>query len=151
MAEQLIDDKTAKEWVEAWSKTMVMIWQDRIARLKAVQSGSLLGSVENMGAQFSGDGIDRVSVVHRFIRYGVYVDMGVGREMGGERYADTTADHKQGQLVREVVRKPKPWFSNPYFSSTQNLKDFLAKTYGDEFVAMLAMSAKSIAKAVKTQ
>jgi hypothetical protein len=127
---------------------MVTIWQDRIARLKAVRTGELYGSVENLGARFAG-GVDTASVVHRFVRYGIYVDMGVGREMGSERYTDNSDGHKAGQLVRDVVRKPKPWFSNPYYSSTMNLKDFLAKAYGDQFVAMLALSAKQIAKAVK--
>lgn len=63
------------EYAGAWQRMMVNIWQDRIMQAGAVDTGTLLRSVR-AGASRIGEA--DASMAFQFVRYGVYVDAGVG-------------------------------------------------------------------------
>ena len=137
---QLITPQQKKDWFEGWSKMMVNIWRDRLHKHKVWCSGSLYASVSEQNLSMEGANADVVKIVHNFLQYGIYVDMGTGKEFGGER-------NEKGQLIKETTRKPKPWLSKAYYRSTMVAKDFAAEAYGDQFVAIMSTNIRAIAKA----
>lgn len=141
-----VDSEAKRKWVEGWSKTMVDIWHDRISKVHAIDTYSLFNSVSEVNLTADAN-FDTMRLIHEFLLYGVYVDIGTGKEFGGERYEDNQfTGEKRGQLVREVVRKPKPWLSASYYASVMAMKEFLAKSYGDEFVIKLTDACKKISE-----
>lgn len=132
-----VDADAKRKWVEGWAKTMVDIWHDRIAKVHAIDTYNLFNSVSEVELT-ADNNFDVLRLVHEFLLYGFYVDIGVGREFGGERVGN--------QLAREVVRKPKPWFSSSYYASVMAMKEFLSKNYGDEFVMMISNTCQQIEK-----
>lgn len=140
MEEKLITTVQKKEWFEGWSKMMVTIWHDRLMKYRAWRTGSLFNSVSEQSLSIGGKDADVIKIVHNFLAYGIYVDMGTGREFGGER-------DRGGRLANDVKRKPKPWLSKAYYRSTMVAKDFAAEAYGDSFKAMTYTQLRKIAKA----
>lgn len=141
MAEdKLITTQQKKDWFEGWSKMMVQIWRDRLHKHRVWRSGSLYASVSEQHLSMEGANANVVKIVHNFLQYGIYVDMGTGKEFGGER-------NEKGQLIKETARKPKPWLSKAYYRSTMVAKDFAAEAYGDQFVAIMSTNIRAIAKA----
>lgn len=139
-----VDLDAKRKWIEGWSKTMVDIWHERISKVHAIDTYNLFNSISEVGMSADSN-FDVLRLMHEFVLYGIYVDIGVGKEFGGERYTENQlTGEKRGQLVREVVRKPKPWFSASYYSSVMAMKEFLAKQYGDEFVLMVTDTCKKI-------
>lgn len=139
-----VDSEAKRKWVEGWSKTMVDIWHDRISKVHAIDTYNLFNSVSEVNISADAN-FDTMRLIHEFALYGIYVDIGTGKEFGGERYEENTfTGEKRGQLVREVNRKPKPWFSASYYASVMAMKEFLAKSYGDEFVLMFTDACKKI-------
>ena len=145
----LISDKQKKEWLSNWEKMMVTIWRDRMRQMRIWNTGQLYSSTKGSGTIFSGEDEAEVKILHNFLSYGIYVDMGVGKEFGKERFNDNEDGHHRGQLVNDVKRKPKPWFSRAYYRSVMVAKEFMAEAYGDKFKAILFQSARDIAKELR--
>lgn len=135
----LIDFETKKKWFKGWSQMMVKIWQDRLMKYRVYRTGALYGSVKKKNTYIKPGTGDIVKITHAFLTYGIYVDMGTGREFGGPR-------NELGQLLSETGRKRKPWLSSPHYRSVMVAKEFAAEAYGDEFVAMISTTARDIAK-----
>lgn len=117
-----------KKWVEAWNKTMVDIWQERINKLKIIDSGSLWHSPMQLSVRADGRFYD-ISLSHSFLEYGIWQDLGVGREV---------SHGNSGDIGREKKRVSRRWFSIKYYSSVMNLRDFMAESLGQEFIGMFA-------------
>lgn len=139
MANDLIDFDVKKKWFKGWSQMMVKIWRDRLLKHRVWRTGALFGSVKRKNTYIKPKTGDVVKISHSFLTYGIYVDMGIGREFGGPR-------NELGQLVNEPGRKPKKWMSSPHFRSVMAAKEFAAEAYGDEFVALIASSVRDLAK-----
>lgn len=121
---------------------MVDIWHDRLMKHRVWHTGNLYGSVLRKNTYIKPGKADIVKISHSFLTYGVFVDLGTGREFGGQR-------NELGQLEKQTERKPKPWLSKAYFRSVMVARDFAAESLGDEFVAMIATTARDIAKKVR--
>lgn len=120
------EDKAIEErrrYVEAFNSTMLDIWRERIMLLDAVRTGALLNSLAASTPRMDGK-VSEVVLSQNFLAYGVYVDAGVGKEV---------AVGNPGDIGREKKRKRKPWFSKKYYASVMNLKEFWARSLGDEF------------------
>lgn len=153
---KLITDKEYEKWFQEWTDLMTTIWSDRLRKLHISPynpdrskepwrpaPGGLLKSF--VKGQFKkGTGKSAVKIIHSFLTYGIYVDLGTGREFGGPR-------NEKGQLLKPTMRKPKPWFTKSYYRSVMVAKEFAAKAYADDFKAILFQSAREIAKAVKNK
>lgn len=64
-----------------------------------------------------------------FPYYGIYVDAGTGREV---------PLGNPGDIGRQKVRKPKPWFSPKHYLSVMNLRDFYADNLGLRIINVMA-------------
>lgn len=130
--------ESRKKYVEAWNKTMIDIWQERINTLGAVDTGSLWRSPLSLPVRADGRFYD-IELSQTFLEYGIWVDLGVGGEL---HHGDYEANSK---YIEEHGKKRvrKPWFSIKYYSSVMNLRDFMADSLGREFTGMFCNALDS--------
>lgn len=130
-SQQAIDDR--QKFVEAWNKTMIDIWQERIHALKVVDTGALWRSPLNLPVQADVRFYD-ITLSQNFLEYGLWQDLGVGREV---------PHGNPGDIGRDKKRERRRWFSIKYYSSVMNLRDFMAESLGDEFKSMFCAALDS--------
>lgn len=117
-----------RKFVEAWNKTMIDIWQEKIFKYKIYDTGNLYRSPLALAIRADGRFYD-ITLSQTFIEYGIWQDLGTGREV---------PIGNPGDLGHEKVRQRRPWFSPKYYASVMNLRDFYAESLGQEFVGMFA-------------
>lgn len=117
-----------RKFVEAWNKTMIDIWQEKIFKYKIYDTGNLYRSPLALAIRDDGRFYD-ITLSQTFIEYGIWQDLGTGREV---------PIGNPGDLGHEKVRQRRPWFSPKYYASVMNLRDFYAESLGQEFVGMFA-------------
>ena len=120
--------ESRRKYIEAWNKTMLDIWQERIYRLGVMHTGALWRSPLSMPVRADGRFLD-VSLSQTFLEYGLWQDLGVGREV---------PHGNSGYIGREKKRQRRRWFSTKYYASVMNLRDFMAESLGSEFTGMFA-------------
>lgn len=125
LTQEQIDSR--KKYVEAWNKTMVAIWIERIEMLNVIDTGALWRSPLYMEVQADGRFYD-ITLSQTFLEYGLWQDLGVGREV---------PHGNPGDIGRDKKRERRRWFSTKYYSSVLKLRDFMAMSLGNEFKAML--------------
>lgn len=127
-------DKSVEErrkFVEAWNSTMIDIWQERINKLKVIDTGSLWRSPVSLPVLADGRFFD-ISLSQTFLEYGIWQDLGTGRNVA---IGNT---HKKDMDDWENKRERRRWFSTAYYSSTMKLRDVMADSLGKEFVGLFA-------------
>lgn len=122
-----------RKFVEAWNKTMIDIWAERIYKLKVIDTGSLWRSPLELPVKADGRFYD-ITLSQNFLEYGLWQDLGVGREV---------PHGNSGDIGRDKVRERRRWFSVKYYSSVMNLRDFMAESLGDEFKSMFCAALDS--------
>lgn len=127
-----------RKFVEAWNKTMIDIWNERIYKLKVIDTGALWRSPLQLPVRADGRFYD-ITLSQNFLEYGLWQDLGVGREL---RHGDY--EHNK-EYIEEHGRKRerRPWFSIRYYSSVMKLRDFMSESLGDEFKAMFCAALDS--------
>lgn len=122
-----------RKYVEAWNKTMIDIWEERIFFLKVKNTGNLYQSQELLQFDVDPEGrLVNLEISFGFAEYGLWQDLGVGR---GVAKGNT---HKRDGDGWTNPRERRRWYSTKYFSSVMNLRDFMADSLGQEFVGMFA-------------
>lgn len=114
------------ETISAWADIVIEKWRAKITELKVFDQGYLYDSflidmVRNAGAD-----IDKLEF--SFKLYGIFVDMGVGREI---------SRGNSGDLGFTPVRKPKEWFSKKYYGQVMKLRELLIEKYSKSITAIL--------------
>lgn len=117
-----------RKFVEAWNKTMIDIWQEKIFKYKIYDTGNLYRSPLALAIRADGRFYD-ITLSQTFVEYGIWQDLGTGREV---------PIGNPGDLGHDKVRQRRPWFSPKYYASVMNLRDFYAESLGQEFVGMFA-------------
>lgn len=117
-----------KKFVEAWNKTMIDIWQEKIYKYHIIDTGSLYASPKALSIKADGRFYD-ITLSQAFLEYGIWQDLGTGREV---------PIGNGGDIGREKVRQRRLWFSPKYYASVMNLRDFYAESLGYEFVGLFA-------------
>lgn len=117
-----------EKFVEGWNKTMIDIWRERITLLDVYNTGDLLLSTTALPVLDDGRFYD-VSLSQKFLEYGIWQDLGTGREV---------PIGNPGDIGRDKVRERRRWFSTKYFASVMKLRDFMAESLGKEFTGLFA-------------
>ena len=117
-----------QKFVEAWNKTMIDIWQEKIYKYHIIDTGNLYASPKALSIKADGRLYD-ITLSQAFLEYGIWQDLGTGREV---------PIGNGGDIGREKVRQRRPWFSPKYYASVMNLRDFYAESLGYEFVGLFA-------------
>ena len=117
-----------RRYVTAFNSTMIKIWRERISLLKVVDTGALYLSLLAVGMRADGRFVE-ISLSQSFNTYGIFQDYGTGRE---------TPRGNPGDIGRDKLRQRRPWFSQKYYASVMNLKDFYAESLGKQFLGIVA-------------
>lgn len=117
-----------QKFVEAWNKTMIDIWQEKIYKYHIIDTGNFYASPKALSIKADGRFYD-ITLSQAFLEYGIWQDLGTGREV---------PIGNGGDIGREKVRQRRPWFSPKYYASVMNLRDFYAESLGYEFVGLFA-------------
>ena len=117
-----------KRYVEAWNRTLINIWQERIYKLHVIDTGFLWRSPVNLPVRADGRFYE-VSLSQVFAEHGLWQDLGVGRE---------TPHGNTGDIGRDKVRQRRRWYSTKSYSSVMALRDFMAESIGREFVGIMS-------------
>lgn len=124
-----------RKFVEAWNKTMIDIWQEKIFKYKIYDTGNLYRSPLALAIRADGRFFD-ITLSQSFAEYGIWQDLGTGREKWIGNPGDIGDTTKSGEPRN--FRERRPWFSPKYYASVMNLRDFYAESLGQEFVGMFA-------------
>lgn len=125
--------ETRRKYVNAWNDTMIRIWRENIEELNVINTRALLHSP--LGIQLKADdGYRTIEIKHGFLEYGMWQDLGVGREV---------PHGNPGDIGHDKNRERKPWFSPAYFRSVLRIRDFLGENLGAEFRDMLCSQLDS--------
>lgn len=113
------------------------MWEEKQRKLFGKKSrryprrtGELIASTVAMRLKSDEEALS-VTFEQQFREYGIYVDAGTGREV---------YRNNPGDIGRQKVRKPKPWFSKKYYLSVMNLRDFYAENLGLQTIDIIADS-----------
>lgn len=120
-----------RKFVEAWNKTMIDIWQEKIYKYHIIDSGNLYRSPLALAVRADGRFYD-ITLSQSFVEYGIWQDLGTGRNTA---IGNT---HKKDNDGWTNKRERRPWFSPKYYASVMNLRDFYADSLGREFVGLFA-------------
>lgn len=131
LAQNTIDAR--QKFIEAWNKTMIDIWQERISKLDVINTGALWRSPLHLPVRADGRFYD-VTLSQTFLEYGLWQDLGTGREV---------PHGNPGDIGHDKVRERRRWFSLKYYSSVMNLRDFMAESLGNEFKSMFCEALDS--------
>lgn len=115
-----------EKFVEGWNNTMVDIWRERIRLLDVVDTGALLGSPVQLPVRADGRFYD-ITLSQTFLEYGLWQDLGTGREV---------PIGNPGDIGRDKKRERRRWFSTKYYASIMKLRDFMGQSLGEEFKSM---------------
>ncbi|WP_372775663.1 hypothetical protein [Mangrovibacterium sp.] len=118
-----------EETVRAWADITLKIWRERITELKAWDTGELYKSLENALFTAAGNDVDKVEF--SFKLYGVFVDMGVGREI---------FKGNDGDVGYDVVRKRKEWYSRVFYREVMRLKEILVEKFGEQVASQIVFA-----------
>lgn len=117
---------TTSQTIEEWARIVLEIWQDRMMKYNVRSTGALFTSlVHHVTSQANGDSS---KIDFFFNNYGVFVDMGVGREFNVGNSGDIGVDRG----MTNVKRKAKPWYSPAFYGQVRKLGEILATKFGSE-------------------
>ena len=151
MTEEQSLDSRAK-YVEGWNTTMTQIWQERILQLgvfenprRRSRSGEphLYDSLRYFPVGHD-DRYMELSLHFSFPEYGIFQDLGVGREKYHGNPGDIDDFTKSGRARK--FRERRKWFSTKWYASCMNIRDFMARSIGDQFVGMVSTTFEDLNK-----
>ncbi len=107
------------ETVAAWADIVLKIWKEKLTELQVYESGELHSSLLSTLLSSSGDNVSRIDF--SFKLYGIFVDMGVGREIFVGNPGDVP-----------TIRKRKIWYSRIFYREVMKLREILAEKYSNQ-------------------
>lgn len=103
--------------LQAWADIVIGIWEDKIQKLRIIESYQLLESfTAHVVTESNGD---PRKIEFAFNYYGKFVEMGVGNGVNMESLKSSI----------NTIRKPRPWYSKVFFSQVKKLGAILAEKY----------------------
>lgn len=120
------DQPNKKITAEAWADIVIEKWQKEIDRLKIKKTGDLYNSFERV---VTSNGGDMLSIELKYLFYGWFVHMGVGR---GQKAGDVSENNDNAKLLGSRARKPKQWIYKTLGKQSVALAEIMAQKYGGE-------------------
>lgn len=128
-----------KETLKAWADVVIKMWESKILLMDVYDTGYLYNSFISHVLANSGGDVSKIDFI--FGMYGVYADMGVGRETArgnsGDVGKSATVFDETYQSHR-LKRQPRKWYSTVFFREVMKLRFFLEYEYGRQ--AAIALS-----------
>lgn len=123
----------------AWAEIVLDIWMERMMKYKVFSSGALWNSlVQHVVAQADGSS---ARIDFFFLYYGVYVDMGTGKE-----FAIGNSGRIGAESGYRPKRIPKPWYSKAFYGQTKRLAEIISEKMAERSAASVVgfMSAEQL-------
>lgn len=132
-------------YAQEWTRTQIIIWQEKLERLRVVRTGALHQSFRDAISSSA----HAMSIRLVFWKYGIYQALGVGRgyahDNGGDlQFLDREyrAQHRLdkprrvgkkwgGYMTSGNPRKPRDWYSKKLYMSTMAMVEDMARILGD--------------------
>lgn len=143
--------KDADLYIDEWTRTQLMIWREKIERLKIVRSGALHESFKQSILRAG----DSTTITMVFLQYGIYQELGVGygytHGNGGDlQFLDKAYREKHKLNVPRKVgpawggyktsgnpRHARQWYAKKLYMSTMAMVEDLARIYGDNVAQVI--------------
>jgi hypothetical protein len=125
------------EDVAKWAKNTAVQFVIALRKNKIGVSQNLMASITYELTQSGGD---VKKVMFKFLRYGRFVDMGVGREFArGAKGSANFSKYRNdsGQLKNTPNRKPKPWYSKTAYREIKYLSEHIMAEMDDKVMDTL--------------
>lgn len=122
-----------RETIAAWADITLKIWREKITELKVYETGALYESLQNTLMGMAGNDVDKIEF--SFKLYGIFVDMGVGREI---------ARGNDGDLGFTPERKRKEWYSRIFYREVMKLREILVEKFGEEVARQVVFAMKPV-------
>lgn len=153
-------------YVDEWTRTQLLIWKEKIERLKVVRSGRLHQSFSDSIS----DSAAGKTITMKFARYGIYQALGVGRgyshDNGGDlrildksyreahgldkpRWAGPIPPLYDSYMTSGKPRKKRDWYSRKLYMSTMAMVEDLARITGDEGVRIICEALSDTRNALR--
>jgi len=127
----------ANDAIAAWADVMVKMWRDRITQLPVIDTRELYNSfVMHIIKQAGGD---LSKIEWAFKQYGIYQDMGVGRETARGNSGSIKSGLKTGKNGKLTLkREQKPWYSKTFYREVMKLKEYMAFWYAAQSTVIIS-------------
>ena len=144
--------ESRQKYVEAWNTTMTDIWKERIIRHGVFESPRrrsrssephLLDSLPYFPVKHD-DTYMELTMHFTFPEYGIFQDRGTGREKYKGNPGDIDDFTKSGE--KRKFRDRRPWFSVKWYASCMNIKEFMSRSIGDQFVGIVSAALEEVNK-----
>lgn len=141
------------QYEEGWAKLMIDMWHEQLAKVRAIDTGNLYGSIH--ATTVPGE---EAVITHTFALYGIYVEAGTGhgfkRGNGGDlpflgyeyrEEHDLNRPRKVGPAWGGRVAGgkpliPRPWYENKYWYSRMRLNEMLQEYYGNKSTNIITVT-----------
>ncbi|MDR0686920.1 MAG: hypothetical protein LBF79_05645 [Dysgonamonadaceae bacterium] len=124
----ITNDKDIERYLDGWADMMVEIWKTKLREEDIINTGALINSLRAFVHRESGGNATKIT--HTFLRYGIYVEKGVGKGY---------SPGHEGYLDFRPTRRPQHWLSGKYWYSKNKL-----------LIEMLNRTGKSYIKTFKS-
>lgn len=128
-----------RDTVEGWAHYAIVEFQKSLDKKKVGVTRQLYNSFKK---QLTGSGGDVKAVMLKFLMYGRFRDMGVGRGMKAYERATNKANliaaKRYGADVPYSRRMPKRWYSKTKWAETLRLGELLARDMGEDIMGWIA-------------
>lgn len=132
-------------YVDAWTRTQLEIWREKIERMHIVRSGSLHESFRQSVSSVA----QGTTIVMKFLEYGIYQAAGTGRgyvrDNGGDLpFLDASyrSEHRLdiprkvgpawgGYMTSGKPRERRDWFSKKLYMSVMAMTEDMARILGE--------------------
>ena len=144
--------ESRQKYVEAWNTTMTDIWKERIIRHGVFESPRrrsrssephLLDSLHYFPVKHD-DTYMELTMHFTFPEYGIFQDRGTGREKYKGNPGDIDDFTKSGE--KRKFRDRRPWFSVKWYASCMNIKEFMSRSIGDQFLGIVSAALEEVNK-----
>lgn len=141
-----------QKYVEAWNTTMTQIWQERIRKLGVYEmprrkyrrdEPHLFDELRYFPVKHD-DTYMQLTLHFSFPEYGIFQDLGVGREKYRGNPGDIGETTRAGR--ERKIRERRKWFSTKWYASVMNMRDFMARSIGKSFVGICATTFEQLNK-----
>lgn len=132
----------ANQMVQEWAVIVMSRWFEALQYYGIGKTRALQWSFQKQLIKANGD---VEAVIFKFLQYGRFIDMGVGRgqDLNGlvlarkyDRYRDVNGKMTWG-LVSRIARKKKPWYTKTFYREVAKLADLYKAKYGEKIVSVL--------------
>jgi hypothetical protein len=122
-----------------WADIVIKTWKQKLIKYKVgfnslSTNEKLYNSFVRHVVQSAEGDVARISFL--FKEYGIFVDMGVGREMPYSKIGDI-GENKDGSKKR---RRRKEWLSKALYAEVMKLQEHLSKLIGTQAAKTIIMS-----------